>query len=42
MKTITVEMLVEDKVADEVKERIIKFLSEQLGYEEDFDFIFDE
>ncbi len=42
MKTITFAMLVEKKVADEVKEKIIKFLSEQLGYEEDIDFMFDE
>lgn len=40
MKTITIELLVDDSEAERVGERILYLLTDELGYEEDVDFIF--
>ena len=40
MKTIRIELLVGDSEVDTVKERILYFLTDELGYEENIDFIF--
>jgi len=40
MKTITIELLVEDSEVATIRERILYFLTDELGYEEDIDFIF--
>ena len=40
MKTITIELLVNDLDAERVRERILYFLTDELGYEEDVDFVF--
>ena len=40
MKTITIELLVDDSEVARVRERILYLLTDELGYEEDIDFIF--
>lgn len=40
MRTITIELLVNDSEVARVRERILYFLTDELGYEEDIDFIF--
>lgn len=40
MKTITIELLVDDSEVERVRERIMYLLTDELGYEEDVDFIF--
>jgi len=40
MKTITIELLVDESEVARVRERISYFLTDELGYEEDIDFIF--
>lgn len=40
MRTITIELLVDDSEVARVRERILYLLTDELGYEEDVDFIF--
>ena len=40
MKTITIELLVEDSEVDRIRERVLYLLIDDLGLEEDVDFVF--
>lgn len=40
MKTVTIEIIVNDEDVQIVREKVTYFLNEQFGYEEDVDFIF--